>query len=60
VANDFGISDTCLHRWLKIADREDGLAPPTSSDRGGVGSKDGSAELRRANELLEQEALPAS
>jgi transposase len=63
VANDFGISDTCLQRWLKIADREDGLAPPTSSDRGGVGSKDGSAELRelrRANKLLEQEPLPPS
>ena len=27
VAKDFGISETCLQRWLKIADREDGLAP---------------------------------
>jgi transposase len=42
---------------LKIADREDGLAPPASADRGG-GSKDESAEvreLRRRNKLLEQE-----
>lgn len=25
IAKDFGISETCLHRWLKIADREDGI-----------------------------------
>jgi transposase len=58
VAKDFGISETCLQRWLKIADREDGLAPATSSDRGGGGAKDADAELRelrRRNKLLEQE-----
>ncbi len=60
VAKDFGISETCLQRWLKIADREDGLTPPTSSDRGGGGggAKDSDAELRelrRRNKLLEQE-----
>ncbi|NMH96591.1 IS3 family transposase [Pseudonocardia acidicola] len=57
IARDFGISESCLQRWLKIADREDGLAPPASTDRGG-GSKDESAELRelrRRNKLLEQE-----
>jgi transposase len=27
VAKDFGISEACLHRWLKIADREDGIDP---------------------------------
>jgi transposase len=57
VARDFGISESCLQRWLKIADRDDGLAPPTSTDRGG-GGKDDSAELRdlrRRNKLLEQE-----
>jgi transposase len=58
VARDFGISESCLQRWLKIADREDGLAPPAASgDRGG-GPKDDSAELRelrRRNKLLEQE-----
>jgi transposase len=54
---DSGISESCLQRWLKIADREDGLAPPASGDRGG-GGKDESAELRelrRRNKLLEQE-----
>jgi transposase len=60
VARDFGISESCLQRWLKIADREDGLAPPAASgDRGGGGGgKDESAELRelrRRNKLLEQE-----
>ena len=34
VARSFGISESCLHRWLKIADREDGLAGPTSSTPG--------------------------
>jgi transposase len=44
VARDFGISESRLQRWLKIANRDDGLAPPRSGDRGG-GSKDESAEL---------------
>jgi transposase len=57
VARDFGFSESCLQRWLKIADRDDGLALPTLSDRGG-GGMDESAELRelrRRNKLLEQE-----
>ena len=56
VAKDFGISETCLQRWLKIADREDGLTPAASGDRGG-GGKDSDAELRelrRRSKLLEQ------
>jgi transposase len=24
IARDFGISETCLTRWLKVADREEG------------------------------------
>jgi transposase len=58
VAKDFGISESCLQRWLKIADREDGLAPPTASGDRGSGPKDEAAELRelrRRNKLLEQE-----
>lgn len=31
VARSFGISQSCLNRWLKIAAREDGLAGPTSA-----------------------------
>ena len=56
VAKDFGISETCLQRWLKIADRDDGLQSPPNGDRGG--GKDESVELRelrRRNKLLEQE-----
>ena len=51
IAKDFGISDACLHNWLKRADGEDGLAP-------GLTQKDG-LELQQAKKrirLLEQEA----
>ena len=54
VAKDFGISEACLHRWLKIADREDGVDPPAAT-RAVVTE---SAELREARKrikLLEQE-----
>jgi transposase len=57
VAADFGISETCLQRWLRIADREDGIdrsSPPAAS-----AAPDESAELREARKrikLLEQEA----
>jgi transposase len=57
IARDFGISESCLQCWLKIADREDGLAPPAAGDRGS-GEKPESVELRelrRQNKLLEQE-----
>ena len=50
IAKDFGISEACLHRWLKLADVEDGV-------RGGV-TKDEAAEireLRKRNRVLEQE-----
>jgi transposase len=54
VARDFGISEACLHRWLKIADRDDGVTPEASP-----AGCDQSAELREAHKrikLLEQEA----
>ena len=54
IAKDFGISEGCLHRWLKIADRDDGVTrtgdPVASSE---------SVELREARKrikMLEQEA----
>ena len=53
VAKDFGISEGCLHRWLKIADREDGVVRDGRQNPG-----DESAELRelkKRNRLLEQE-----
>ena len=49
VAKDFGISESCLQRWLKLADIEDGNRP-------GVTQAD-VAELREARKrirLLEQ------
>jgi transposase len=50
IAKDFGISESCLHRWLKLADVGDGV-------RAGVTSSE-SAELReleKRNKTLEQE-----
>jgi transposase len=50
IAKDFGISESCLHRWLKIADIDDGVRPGVTSSE--------SAELRelkRRNRTLEQE-----
>ncbi len=58
VARNFGISESCLARWLKIADREDGLAPSTSSSvTAGVEGdlETENRELRRRTKQLEQE-----
>ena len=54
IAKDFGISEACLHRWLKIADCDDGVESAGKRDGG-----DQAAELREAHKrikLLEQEA----
>jgi len=50
IAKDFGISESCLHRWLKLADVDDGVRPGVTSTE--------SAELRelkKRNRTLEQE-----
>ena len=55
IAKDFGISEACLHRWLKIADREVGVDRPGSPPA----ADDLAAQLREAHrriKLLEQEA----
>jgi transposase-like protein len=52
VARSFGVSESCLARWLRIADREDGLAagpPAAGEDSAEV------RELRKRNRQLEQE-----
>jgi transposase len=50
VAKDFGISESCLHRWLKLADIDDGVRPgATSSESAEL------RELRKRNKTLEQE-----
>lgn len=54
IAKDFGISEACLHRWLKTADRDDRVESTGKHDCG-----DRAAELREAHKrikLLEQEA----
>ena len=50
IAKDFGISESCLHRWLKLADVDDGVRP-------GVTSQESAElrELRRRNKTLETE-----
>lgn len=50
IAKDFGISEACLHRWLKLADVAEGVRPgATSSESAEL------RELRRRNKVLEQE-----
>ena len=58
VARSFGISESCLARWLKIADREDGLtseAPDAPVRPGGTDLEVENRELRRRTKQLEQE-----
>jgi transposase-like protein len=58
VARSFGISESCLSRWLKIADREDGTSTETSASAGTAAGTDLEAEnreLRRRTKQLEQE-----
>jgi len=50
VAKDFGICESCLQRWLKIADVDDGIRPGTTSSESAE-----LRELRKGNKLLEQE-----
>jgi transposase len=50
IAKDFGISESCLHRWVQAADVEDGVRPGLTSAE--------AAELRevkKRNRVLEQE-----
>ena len=49
VAKDFGISESCLHRWPPLDDVESGKRRVTQSESAEL------RELRRRNRLLEQE-----
>ncbi|GAY13449.1 hypothetical protein MSZK_01750 [Mycobacterium sp. shizuoka-1] len=48
IATHFGILEACLHRWLKIGDREDGRDQPASPADAG----DMAAQLRKAHKRI--------
>ena len=50
IAKDFGISEACLHRWLKMADIDDGVRPGVSTTEAAE-----MRELKKRNRMLEQE-----
>jgi len=55
VARSFGISESCLARWLRIADCDDGMADkPAPSDAAGDLESE-NRELRKRAKQLEQE-----
>ena len=62
IARDFGISESCLARWLKVADRQDGLGDkPGGARASGSPAAAASAEAelvksRKRIKQLEQES----
>lgn len=50
IAKDFGISETCLQRWPRLADIEDGNRPGVSQTENAE-----LRELKKRDRLLEQE-----
>ena len=55
VARSFGISESCLARWLRVANRDDGLAGKPAPP-GAVGDLESeNRELRKRTKQLEQE-----
>lgn len=54
VARRFGISESCLHRWLRIAEREEGGVPDTPLATGADLAAE-VKELRKKAARLEQE-----
>lgn len=50
IAKDFGISEGCVHRWLRRAEIEEGVRPGlTLAEEAEI------RELKKRNRLLEQE-----
>ena len=52
IARSFGISESCLARWLRIADRDDGLLPGATA---APGDSPELRDLKKRNKQLEQE-----
>jgi transposase len=58
IAKDFGISEACLHRWLKLADVEDGVRPGVTAAEA-VELRDAKKRIRvleQENEILRRAA----
>ncbi len=57
IARSFGISESCLGRWLKIADRDDSKTISQGTDASEAGSdlEVENRELRKRAKQLEQE-----
>lgn len=62
VARSFGISESCLNRWMKIADRQDGVVQDDGDASLGATARAAGGdlaaenrELRRRTKQLEQE-----
>jgi transposase len=59
VAKSFGISESCLHRWVHIAERDEARGTPSArpsagkADQGDLAAEN--AELRKLAKKLEQE-----
>jgi len=51
IAKDFGISESCLHNWMKAADVDEGRRPGLSRED----ESEQLRELKKRNRLLEQE-----
>ena len=50
VAKDFGVSESCVQRWVKIAEVNDGVKPGTTS-----AEQSENRELKKRVRLLEME-----
>jgi len=55
VARSFGVSESCLARWLRLAARDDGLAGKSQSVAAGGDLETENRELRKRTKQLEQE-----
>jgi transposase len=55
VARSFGISESCLARWLRIADRDDGSTSTPADPARSSSLEAENRELRKRTKQLEQE-----
>ena len=55
IARSFGISESCLARWLRMADRDDGAGLPAPGEAAASSLEVENRELRKRAKQLEQE-----